>query len=62
VTDEASGKKPRKPPEREDALRVPLDFDDAVKAALETRPPPDLKAKKKPKGRRSKASDSPGTA
>jgi hypothetical protein len=41
VTDEPSGKKPRKPPERGDALVVPLPFDAAIKAALETRPPPE---------------------
>jgi hypothetical protein len=32
-------KKPRKLPERDDALRIDLEFDDAVRAALETSPP-----------------------
>jgi hypothetical protein len=59
VTDEPSGKKPRKPPERDDALRVPLDFDDAVRAALETKPPPE---KKKRKGRPKRTSGPSDTA
>jgi hypothetical protein len=49
VTDEPRGKKPRRPPERADALSVPLPFDAAIKAALETRPPPDKGRPKKPK-------------
>jgi len=53
VTDEPSGKKPRKPPEREDALRVPLDFDDAIRAALETRPTPEKKTPRSDRRRRS---------
>jgi hypothetical protein len=40
VTDEPSGKQPKKLPERDDALHVPVPFDAAVKAALETKPPP----------------------
>jgi hypothetical protein len=51
VTDEKSGKPPRKLPERADSLNVPLDFDDAIKAALETEPPP---PKPKPKKGRPK--------
>lgn len=49
MTVENSGKPKRKLPEREDALSVPLDFDAAIKAALETRPPPYLKTKERPK-------------
>jgi hypothetical protein len=50
VTDEKSGEPPRKLPERGDALNVPLPFDAAVKAALETEPPPAKpKKKRKPK-------------
>jgi hypothetical protein len=48
VTDDPSGKPPRKLPERADALNVPLPFDDAIKAALETKPPP-TKPKRKRK-------------
>ena len=51
MTDEPSGKKPRKPPERGDALSVPIPFDAAIKAALETKPPPETK---KRTGRRRK--------
>jgi hypothetical protein len=40
VTEEKSGKPPRKLPERGDAIKVPVPFDDAIKAALETKPPP----------------------
>jgi hypothetical protein len=40
VTDETDGKPTRKLPERADALNVPLPFAAAIKAALETRPPP----------------------
>ena len=39
MTDEQSGKPKRKLPERADALSVPLPFDAAIKAALETKPP-----------------------
>jgi hypothetical protein len=49
VTDEPSGKPKRKLPERADALNVPLPFDAAIKAALETGPPPTDKPKKKRK-------------
>lgn len=37
---EQAGKSNRKLPERADALRVPLDFQDAIRGALETKPPP----------------------
>jgi hypothetical protein len=47
VTEEQSGKKPRKPPTRSDALVVPLPFDAAIKAALDTLPPPTNEPKKK---------------
>jgi hypothetical protein len=59
VTDETSGKKPRKPPERADALSVPLPFDAAIKAALETEPPPEKKKSRMP---RKGASDPADTA
>jgi hypothetical protein len=50
MTDEPSGEKPKKLPERADALNVPLDFEDAIKAALDTKPPPaDTPPKKKRK-------------
>jgi hypothetical protein len=42
-----SGKPPRKLPERADALNVPLPFDDAIKAALETKPPPEIPKRRK---------------
>jgi hypothetical protein len=49
---EQSGKPQRKPPQRGDALNVPLPFEAAIKAALETKPPPVKAKKKKPrKGR-----------
>jgi hypothetical protein len=51
VTDEKSGEQPRKLPERGDALNVPLPFDAAIKAALETKPPP-LKNESKTKKKR----------
>lgn len=41
MTDEPSGKRKRKPPERADALKLPVGFEAAIKAALETRPPPE---------------------
>jgi hypothetical protein len=44
---ETSGKQPRKLPERADALKVPLDLDQALKAALETPPPTDPKPKRR---------------
>jgi hypothetical protein len=47
VTDEASGKPKRKLPERGDALSVPLPFDAAIRAALETKPPPETRGSKK---------------
>ena len=48
------GKPPkRKLPERGDRLNVPLPFEDAVKAALETKPPPKKPAE--PKGRKNRA-------
>jgi hypothetical protein len=47
LTDETTGKLPRKLPERGDALNVPLPFDTAVKAALETRPPPNEPKKRR---------------
>jgi hypothetical protein len=40
-------RKPRKPPERSDALRINLEFDEAVRAALETEPPPPRPSKRK---------------
>jgi hypothetical protein len=51
VTDEKSGKQPRKLPERADALSVPLPFDDAIKAALETKPPAATTKKQKKRKR-----------
>lgn len=50
MTDEPSGKKPRKPPERGDALVVPLPFDAAIKAALETKPPPESHKRPRKRG------------
>ena len=47
---EQSGKPKRKLPERGDALSVPLPFDAAIKAALETKPPP-VKPKRKKKAK-----------
>jgi hypothetical protein len=49
MTDESNGEKPKKPPERADALNVPLPFEDAIKAALETNPPVVAPKKRKPK-------------
>jgi hypothetical protein len=46
---EQSGKPTRKLPERRDALVVPLPFEDAIKAAVETRPPPKAPTAKKKK-------------
>lgn len=40
MTDEPNGKPTRKLPERDDALNVPLAFEDAIRAALATDPPP----------------------
>lgn len=39
------GEKKRKLPERADALRIDLPFDDAMKAALETPPPKKMRKK-----------------
>ena len=49
---EKSGKQPRKLPERGDALKIDLEFEDAIKAALETPSPktaPRKRRKRKPK-------------
>jgi len=40
-------KQKRPPPERGDALRVDLPFEEAIKAALETKPPPKERRKRK---------------
>jgi hypothetical protein len=44
-----SGKPPRKLPVRADALNLPVPFDAAIKAALETKPPPEQPKKRKTK-------------
>jgi hypothetical protein len=46
VKDEQNGKRTRPPPQRADALNVPLPFDAAIKAALETKPPPPKQTKR----------------
>jgi hypothetical protein len=43
------GEPKKKVPERSDALKVDLPFEEAIKAALNTKPPPSAKAKRKPK-------------
>ena len=47
MKDEPNGKPPRKLPERADSLNVPLPFDAALRAALETKPPPEKPARKR---------------
>jgi hypothetical protein len=54
VTEEPNGKQQRKLPERADSLNVPLPFDVAVRAALETRPPPKSETSRKTRKARSK--------
>jgi hypothetical protein len=44
--------KPRRLPEREDALKINLPFEDALGAALETRPPTEEKPAPKKKRRK----------
>jgi hypothetical protein len=44
-----SGEQNKKLPERADNLRVDLPFEDAIRAALTTKPPPALKKKRRTK-------------
>jgi hypothetical protein len=44
-----NGEPERKLPERSDALKVDLPFEEALKVAVNTKPPPHTKAKRKRK-------------
>jgi hypothetical protein len=51
------GKPSRKLPERGDALKIDLPFDEAVRAALQTRPLPDDEPAKEPAAKKRRRRD-----